>query len=73
TIWLDPANRPAPPPNPHLHTVVDTVAAAAASVVGLGLLLAVAYMLIERRLNRRRFAGWEQEWISIAPRWTGRP
>jgi hypothetical protein len=73
TIWLDQAGRPASQPNSHTHTVVDAVVTSATSVSALCLLLGMSYLLLERRLDRRRSASWEQEWIRIAPRWTGRP
>lgn len=73
TIWLDQAGRTTSQPNPHIHTVVDAIATSATSVSALCLLLAMTYLIFERRLDRRRSASWEQEWVSVAPRWTGRP
>jgi hypothetical protein len=73
TIWLDQAGRTTSQPNSHTHTVVDAVATSVTSVSALCLLLGMTYLLLERRLDRRRSASWEQEWIRVAPRWTGRP
>jgi hypothetical protein len=73
TIWLDQTGRTTSQPNSHTHTVVDAVATSATSVSALSLLLGMTYLLLERRLDRRRSESWEQEWIRIAPRWTRRP
>jgi hypothetical protein len=71
TIWVDQAGRTTSRPNSRTHTVVDAVATSATSVSALFLLVAMTYLLLERRLGRRRSASWEEGWIGIAPRWTG--
>jgi hypothetical protein len=72
TIWIDQAGRTTSRPTPHTHTVIDAIATSATSVSALCLVLALTYLMLERRLDRRRSASWEKEWIGIAPRWTGR-
>jgi len=71
-IWLDDAGRPISPPDSHAHTVADAVIMSAVSVIGLWIVLAVTYTGVERRLDRRRFAEWDKEWLETASRWTGR-
>jgi hypothetical protein len=73
TVWIDRAGRLTTHPRKHSQTVADSVMAALTAVTLLALLLSAARMLIESRLDRRRFALWEREWAAVAPRWTGLP
>lgn len=71
-IWLDNAGNSISPPDSHVNTVADTAITSAVSMIGLWIALAVAYTGVEHRLDRRRFAEWDKEWLETAPRWTGR-
>jgi DMSO/TMAO reductase YedYZ heme-binding membrane subunit len=73
TIWIDRKGALTTHPRRHSQTVADTIMAALTVVIFLSLLHSVACTLIDRRLERRRLALWEQEWTTVAPRWTGRP
>jgi hypothetical protein len=72
-IWLDQAGRATTRPRTRTQTVAEAALASFGSLGALCLLLAAAYALIDHRLDHRRFAVWEREWTTIAPRWTGRP
>src|SRR3569833_301937 len=73
TIWLDAAGRTISPPTTQVHTVIGAIATSATSVGALCLLLFMAYLVLEHRLDQRRSASWEKEWAVVSPRWTGRP
>jgi hypothetical protein len=72
-VWIDQSGRLTARPRTHHQTLTDTTLAALASLAALGMLHAAAYSIVLRRIDRRRLAMWESEWVTIAPRWTGRP
>jgi hypothetical protein len=73
TIWVDGTGKAVSSPNSGSHIMANAVAMAAVALLGFDILLIAFYLLIEHRLDRRRFVVWEREWLAIAPRWTGRP
>jgi len=40
--------------------------------LAIGLLLAMCWLTLRWRLNRRRFAGWDHDWNRVEPQWSGR-
>ena len=72
TVWVDRSGHLTGHPRRHAQTIADSVMAALTVVVLLSLLHSVACTIVDRRLDRRRLALWEQEWTTVAPRWTGR-
>jgi hypothetical protein len=72
-VWTDRSGELAARPRTHHQTQTDTVLAALATLAVLGMLHAAAYSIALRRIDRRRLAMWEREWVTTAPRWTGRP
>ncbi len=72
SIWIDRTGHLTTHPRRHSQTVADTVMAALTVVILITLLHSISCTVIDRRLDRKRLALWEQEWISVAPRWTGR-
>ncbi|WP_157099852.1 Rv1733c family protein [Microbispora sp. ATCC PTA-5024] len=67
-VWLDPSGRPGDGPPVHMETTVGAVVTGVSTeAVAVGLLLA-SLALFRALLDRRRFAAWEAEWISVNPR-----
>jgi hypothetical protein len=73
TVWIDRSGALAPHPRTHTQTVTDTALAALSTLTALLIVDFGGYVLVNRRLERRRLALWEGEWATVAPRWTGRP
>jgi prenyltransferase beta subunit len=71
-VWIDQSGELTARPRTHHQTLTDTTLAALASLAVLGMLHAAVYSIILRRIDRRRLAMWEREWVTTAPRWTGR-
>ncbi len=59
------------PPHPHNPTGAALKAGLGAAV-GLVTGVACLLLLIRRRLDMRRMASWQIEWIFVEPRWSGR-
>ncbi len=72
TIWIDATGHLTTHPRKHSQTIADTVMAALTMVILVTLLHSIACTAVDRRLDRKRLALWEEEWISVSPRWTGR-
>lgn len=53
-------------------TVLKAFAALAAAVLAAAAVV-VTGLLARRALDRRRLAGWDNEWSRTGPQWTGRP
>lgn len=73
TVWIDRSGALAARPRTHVQTVTDTTLAALSALTTLLIVHFGGYVLVNRRLERRRLALWEGEWATVAPRWTGRP
>ncbi|MBX6382726.1 MAG: hypothetical protein IRZ07_07085 [Microbispora sp.] len=64
-IWLDGDGRPGDGPRSRIDTVADAVASAAATAaLSLAVLLA-CLAFVRRRLDRRRYAMWDAEWLAM--------
>lgn len=74
TVWIDRSSGALTArPRTHTQTVTDTTLAALSALTTLLIVHFGGYVLVNRRLERRRLALWEGEWATVAPRWTGRP
>jgi hypothetical protein len=71
-VWIDQAGGLTARPRTHAQTLTDTTLAVLAALTSLAILHAGAYTAVNRRLERRRMALWEDAWAATAPRWTGR-
>ncbi|WP_024755133.1 Rv1733c family protein [Streptomyces exfoliatus] len=72
TIWVDDAGSPARPPGSAADRAFTSLAGgtAAAGVVGVAGVAVV--LLVRRRTEGHRLAGWEREWEQVEPVWSGR-
>ena len=70
TVWLDASGRVTGPPQPG-EFADEAVAAAVITLIVVALALLVALRLIQRFLNWRHLAAWEEAWRAVGPRWTG--
>jgi hypothetical protein len=69
-VWVDAAGRlQQPPPTPGQVTG-EAVLALIAAPLGVALGLWLAWYALRHLLNRRRLAGWAQEWSLFGPSWT---
>lgn len=73
TVWIDRSGALTAHPRTHPQTVTDTTLAVLSALTTLLIVHFGGYVLVNRRLERRRLALWEGEWATVAPRWTGRP
>lgn len=73
TVWIDRSGALTAHPRTHTQTVTDTTLAELSALTTLLIVHFGCYLLVNRRLERRRLALWEGEWATVAPRWTGRP
>jgi hypothetical protein len=71
-LWVDNAGAISRAPQNRTQTVGTAGFAGAGGLVAAGAPLALAYAVVRRRFNRRRFAEWDDEWALISPHWTGR-
>lgn len=62
TIWLAADGRVVKPPLSTTDAAVEAVLVAVGGWVGLGLLLIGLWWMLRRRLDRRRWSAWAQEW-----------
>lgn len=71
-IWISRTGHLTVRPRTYAQTLTDTTLAVFAALTSLAILHMAAYSVVNRRLDRRRMALWEEEWAATAPRWTGR-
>jgi len=71
-IWVDRTGAVTSPPASPTTSAVLIITLATGVALAWGALLAVAQYGIRRRLDRRRMAGWDDEWERIGPLWSGR-
>ncbi|MWA01090.1 hypothetical protein F8568_012010 [Actinomadura sp. LD22] len=65
TIWIDAKGDPTVRPRPHSRTVTDAAYAATAAVLGVGLPILLAYVLVRHRCDHRRDEMWEADWARM--------
>jgi hypothetical protein len=71
-VWLDRAGHAQLPPLTAAQAADRVIRAMATWIAGLALLLIGSALLARRALDRRRLAGWETDWLSVGPQWSGR-
>ncbi|MEV0400985.1 hypothetical protein [Actinoallomurus sp. NPDC050550] len=71
-VWINQKGHLTARPRTHAQTLTDTTLAVFAALTSLTILHAGVYAAVNRRLERRRMALWEDAWAATAPRWTGR-
>jgi len=69
-IWVDSAGHLTGRPRDHAQTITDTTLAAIFALSGIALPLIGLRALIRHRLDRRRYALWDADWVRTAPLWT---
>lgn len=72
SIWVDRAGDVTEPPVDPATIVVLIITVTTLIAMAWGGLLAAAHLIVRRRLDRRRFAGWDAQWQRIEPLWSGR-
>lgn len=70
TIWVTGSGQVTHPPLSHGEVLDGIANAVLATVVGLGVLLALALAAARTVANRRRMAAWARAWEVTGPRWT---
>ena len=71
-IWVDRTGEVTGPPVNPTTSAVLIITLATGVALAWGALLAAAQYGFRRRLDRRRMAGWDDEWVRIGPLWSGR-
>ncbi len=71
-IWVDRTGQVTSPPVSAAASAVLIITLATGAALAWGALLAAAQFGLRRRLDRRRMAGWDDEWDRIGPLWSGR-
>jgi hypothetical protein len=71
-IWVDKAGEATSPPVNGTASAVLIVTLTIGLALAWGGVLAGAQYVLRRRLDRRRMAGWDDEWARIGPLWSGR-
>ncbi len=71
-VWVDRAGAPTGPPQSRRAVLAREVGAAAVGSLALGILLLCVAGAGRWTLDRRRLAGWETAWATVAPQWTRR-
>ena len=71
-VWVDRLGSLAGAPMSSTGAVVLVVLTATGAWLAIGLLLAMCWLTLRWRLNRRRFAGWDHDWNRVEPQWSGR-
>lgn len=71
-VWIDASGRLTDPPLRHEQVLAQAGLYALAVPAVLGLVLAGIGLLIHYRLDRRRLAAWDADWLATEPRWTSR-
>jgi hypothetical protein len=69
-IWITPSGQWAGTPLTHASARLRVALAIAGTVIVLAMALICASAMFQRRLDRRRLAGWETSWNTVGPRWT---
>jgi hypothetical protein len=70
-VWTDARGDPVAAPD-RARAATDATVAGAGAATGTALLLAAAWLVLRRTLDRRRLAAWRDGWAEVEPRWSGR-
>ena len=68
-IWVDPQDRPVPPPRTRSEATQAAGTAGAAVLLGSGAVLGGLFAAVRWYVIKRRLAAWEEEWAKIGPHW----
>jgi hypothetical protein len=71
-VWINSAGQQANPPLLPSQITDRAQLAEDLTVIALAVVLVIAGWLIHRRLNARRLAGWDADWLAYGPRWSPR-
>jgi hypothetical protein len=71
-VWTDAGGAISHQPRTHERTRSDTAWAGMEGASAVTVPAIVAYLIVRRRLDRRRYGRWEDDWARIAPLWTRR-
>jgi hypothetical protein len=69
-VWLNRTGNLESPPLTKAQVGNRVLADTVVALAGLAVLLAGLAWAIRRVLDRRRLAGWENEWLAVGPRWS---
>ncbi|MEU4063483.1 hypothetical protein AB0F25_13795 [Streptomyces wedmorensis] len=72
TIWVDDAGSPARPPGSAADRAFTSLSGGIATAGAVGVTGAGVVLLVRRRSEGHRLAGWEREWEQVEPVWSGR-
>ncbi|MFA1542691.1 hypothetical protein SM611_27475 [Actinomadura sp. DLS-62] len=70
-VWAGPGGVGEDPPRPHARTIGDCVATAVTAVAATGLVPGGVYLLLRRRLDKRRYRMWDEAWAGFDRRRIG--
>ncbi|WP_243792656.1 hypothetical protein [Saccharopolyspora gloriosae] len=68
-IWVDPQDRPVPPPRTRSEATQAAGTAGAGVLLGSGLVLGGMFGAARWYVGKRRLAAWEADWARVGPRW----
>ena len=71
-VWIDASGRLTDPPLRHDQVLAQAAIYALTAPAVLGLVLAGVGLIIHYRLDSRRLAAWDADWLATEPRWTSR-
>ncbi len=71
-VWISPSGQQAGPPLLPGQITGRAQLAEELTVIALAVALVTVGWLIHRRLNARRLAGWDADWLAYGPRWSPR-
>jgi hypothetical protein len=72
TVWTDRAGNITSGPPSADAAAARGFGAGLATVVGVASLFTCCWLIVVRRLERRRLALWRIEWLQVEPQWSGR-
>lgn len=67
TIWLDPSGAIVPAPMTRTDAAIEAMLFGLTGWLGIGLVLLGVWWIVRRRLDRRRWQAWAEEWEWVGP------
>lgn len=71
TVWVDDSGDPVGRPLTDGQVTVNAVAAGLLTFTLTGIAAGLTWIGVSRRIDRRRMAEWDAEWVTFSSRWTG--